>query len=248
MRDYGMLHNTFWSSDTMAGLDSDGKIVAIYLLTSPHTTTSGAFRLPDAYACEDLGWDAKRFRNGLEAVSKTGFVLVDEASRWVWVVNFTKFNRPANPNVRKAAIKQATAIPSGVSFRSEVIESLENGETVSEPLRNLPSPSPSPSPSPRAEDEAENAGVSIPLNDGSDHAVSLADLAEWEQAYPRVDVNAELRKARAWSVANPAQRKTRRGVGKFLNGWLSRASERATPSQSNVVDMASQPGGGRRAL
>lgn len=243
MRDYGKVHTTFWSSGTLKALDADAKLLALYLLTSPHTTMTGAFRLPDAYACEDLGWDTQRFRNGIETLSRAGFVKVDSATRWLWVVNFTRFNKPENPNVRKAALRAAESIPESVSFRSEVVESLSTSERVSEPLRNTPSSSPSSSSS----SEQEKSEFSIPLSDGSDYAVSLAAVAEFEQAYPKLDVAAEIRKARAWCVANPAQRKTPRGVGKFLNGWLSRAADRPVAG-GNVVALASQPGGGRRAL
>ena len=99
----------------------------------------------------------------------------------------------------------------------------------------------------RAPDGAgvEEYEIFIPLNDGSEHRVTLADIAEYEMAYPRIDVAAELRKARAWSIANPAQRKTPRGANKFVNGWLSRANEKGG---GNVVSLASQPGGGRVRL
>ena len=64
-------------------------------------------------------------------------------------------------------------------------------------------------------------------------------------AYPKLDIPAELRKARAWCVANPAQRKTPRGAGKFLNGWLSRAADR-NPKPNGAIEQ--RPGGGRREL
>lgn len=75
----------------------------------------------------------------------------------------------------------------------------------------------------------EETEIAIPLCDGTDFAVPLALVAELEQAYPRADVTGELRKARAWCVANPTQRKTRRGAPKFLTGWIGRASDRAGP-------------------
>lgn len=71
--------------------------------------------------------------------------------------------------------------------------------------------------------EEEQAEITIPLADGTEHPVTASEVAEYRSAYPRIDVLAELRKARAWCFANPAQRKTPRGVGKFVNGWLSRA-------------------------
>ena len=67
MRDYGKVHTSFWASDTLRDLDSDAKLLALYLLTSPHTHMAGVFSLPDAYACHDLGVDnrtvSERFRN-----------------------------------------------------------------------------------------------------------------------------------------------------------------------------------------
>ena len=48
MRDYGKIHTGFWASETMLGLESDARLLAIYLMTSQHTTMLGAFRLPDA--------------------------------------------------------------------------------------------------------------------------------------------------------------------------------------------------------
>ena len=241
MRDYGTIHKGFWANTDLRDAGDDARMLAAYLLTSPHTTSLGAFRLPDAYACEDLGWVSERFRNGLETLSRVGFIKYDAATKWVWIVKFLEFNRPANPNIWKAIVKAAGGVPAAVPFKDEILISAGVSETVSKPLGNTPSPSPSPSPSPETDAE-----VSIPLADGSDHAVGLAEVAEFELAYPRIDVLAELRKARAWCVANPAQRKTRRGVGKFLNGWLSRAAERAPPT--NVVPLESRPGGGRRAL
>ena len=42
--------------------------------------------------------------------------------------------------------------------------------------------------------------------------------------YGEKTVEQELWKAHAWLEADPARRKTQRGMGRYLNGWLSRAS------------------------
>lgn len=242
MRDYGVIHRGFWANESLRGAGDDARMLAAYLLTSPHTTTLGAFRLPDAYACDDLGWVPERLRNGFETLSKIGFVRYCHTTKWVWVVKFLEWNKPANPNIWKAIAKMASGVPDAVAFKDEILVSAGVSETVSKPLGNTPSPSPSPSPS--LEDSF--ADVAIPLNDGTDYAVTLAEVAEFERAYPVVDVLGELRKARAWCVANPAQRKTRRGAGKFVNGWLARAAERAP--KPAPIDRSQLPGGGRRAL
>ncbi len=253
MRDYGAIYSGFWANESLRAAGDEARMLAAYLLTSPHTTTLGAFRLPDAYACEDLGWTAEQFRNGLETLESIGFVKHDKSTRIVWVIKFLTWNKPANPNIWKAIQKSAVAIPDAVPFKDEILISAGLFETVSEPLANTPSPSPSPSPSPLSA-TAELSDIALPLNDGSDYAVTLADIAEFEMAYPGIDVAAELRKARAWCVTNAAQRKTRRGIGKFMSGWLSRAAERPAsasrpaPGGQNVIPLEQRPGGGRRAL
>ena len=48
-------------------------------------------------------------------------------------------------------------------------------------------------------------------------------LAEWRESFPGIDVAVECRKARQWLIDNPGRRKTKNGMPRFLNAWLSRA-------------------------
>lgn len=146
MRDYGKIHTGFWASDTLSGLDDSSRLLAAYLLTSSHTTMLGAFRLPDAYACEDLGWDSERLRNGFGTLSS--FAKYDVKTKWVWVIKFLEWNRPENPNQWKAVAKLAAAIPTSVPFKDEVME------TVRKPFLNIPVPAPAPVPKAGARDDA----------------------------------------------------------------------------------------------
>lgn len=244
MRDYGKIHTGFWASETMLGLESDARLLAIYLMTSQHTTMLGAFRLPDAYACEDLGWDSERFRNGLKTLSEAGFVKYDGVAKVVWIVKFVKWNRPDNPNQQKSIIKLAQALPDSLAFKDEILASIGVSETVAKPLGNSPVPAPVPVSTPEG---MQGEVLAIPLADGSEYAVTDTELAEFRAAYPRVDVVGEIRKARAWAMANPQNRKTRRGTPKFINGWLGRATERA-PAQVVQIQQQVAAGGGRRPL
>lgn len=75
--------------------------------------------------------------------------------------------------------------------------------------------------------------IAIPLSDGSEYSVSGAEIAELSSAYPNKDVVTELRQARAWCLSNPTKQKTRRGVKRFLNGWLARNFPPAYPATSD---------------
>ena len=138
MRDYGKVHTSFWASETLRGIGDDDRLLALYLLTCSHSNMAGAFRLPDGYVTEDLGWSPERFRNGLQTLSDAGFLKYCERSKWVWIVKFLSWNRPENPNQWKAVSKFMAAIPENCSFRNEA------NERVSEPFRNSPVPVPVP--------------------------------------------------------------------------------------------------------
>lgn len=70
--------------------------------------------------------------------------------------------------------------------------------------------------------------AALPLKDGSEYEVSADQVAEWSAAYPKLDIPNELLKMRVWLRAKPQNRKTRRGIGAFIVGWLGRAKS-ATP-------------------
>ena len=67
--------------------------------------------------------------------------------------------------------------------------------------------------------------VSIPLVDSSEYPVTAEMIAEWQQAYPAVDVEQQLREMRAWSLANLPNRKTARGVNAFIVRWLGKEQD-----------------------
>ena len=61
------------------------------------------------------------------------------------------------------------------------------------------------------------------LNDNTVYKVSEQDIKKWEELYPAVMVDLELRGMIGWLDANPKKRKTRNGIKRFINSWLSRA-------------------------
>lgn len=58
--------------------------------------------------------------------------------------------------------------------------------------------------------------------------IPLSWVEEMEKLYPELDVKSEVRKAVAWCINNPKDRKTKRGWQRFLNGWLTTAIDRKT--------------------
>lgn len=71
----------------------------------------------------------------------------------------------------------------------------------------------------------------LPLEDGTEWKPDIEFYNEMVRLHPNVDVKTEFVKMRGWCISNPMKRKTRRGVKKFVTGWLGRAiGETKTPS------------------
>lgn len=148
MRDYGKVHTSFWSSTDIRSLSEDARILSIYLLTCPHSTIAGVFRLPDGYACEDLQWDSGRVKKGFTELFAKGFANRCETTKWVVIFKHFDWNPPENPNQRKAAAKVARQVPDQCCWKPQFIrlwgeflgfsgEEIAKGlETVREPFLN----------------------------------------------------------------------------------------------------------------
>jgi hypothetical protein len=95
-------------------------------------------------------------------------------------------------------------------------------------IQSNPNPNPNPNPiSATPPAVSDDAVIRLPLNDGTEHGVKQADVDKWTGLYPAVDVMGELRKMVGWLDANPKNRKTKSGIGRFIAGWLSREQDRA---------------------
>jgi hypothetical protein len=135
MRDYGRVYSSFWTSEDTRRLTDDGRLLALYLLSGPHSTIAGVCRLPDGYVHEDLGWSIKRVREGFTELLRKGFANRCGTTDWVWICRFLAWNTPENPNQWKAARKIAASVPRNCSWKadfSRVFSLAANGNT--EPL------------------------------------------------------------------------------------------------------------------
>ena len=73
----------------------------------------------------------------------------------------------------------------------------------------------------------------VPLNDGTEWIPTLTEYEEYKRLYASVNVANEFKKIRAWCLSNPAKRKTKNGVKRFVNAWLAREQDK--PKRTDVM-------------
>lgn len=212
MRDYGTVHTSFWTSSTTRSLSDDARILALYLLSGPHTTSIGCFRLPDGYVSEDLGWSPERVSEGFAELFNNSFATRDERSKWVLIHKFLRWNEIENPNQGKAAGKLFDQVPAG-ALKDQLCQSisefspkfpteiLNRYETLGEPLHK-----PSKEPFRNQEQEQEQEQLSLSEIETTSDQVPKpkarkpypAKFEEFWSAYP-VDPNMSKSEAgKAW--------------------------------------------------
>lgn len=89
-------------------------------------------------------------------------------------------------------------------------------------------------------DESLNANppiFEIILNDKSIHPINQFDIDKYTELYPAVDIHQQFRNIIGWCDSNPTKRKTKTGVKRFINAWLTKEQDRGgrygTHRQSN---------------
>ena len=71
----------------------------------------------------------------------------------------------------------------------------------------------------------------LPLNTGEEYPVFQSDIDEFAELYPAVDVLQAMRGMKGWLMTNPAKRKTKRGIQRFINSWLAKEQDKGGNSK-----------------
>ena len=86
-----------------------------------------------------------------------------------------------------------------------------------------------------------NTGLpALILKDGSRFHISQNHFNEFVNAYPGVDIRDQILKMSQWLKTNPTKRKTKNGIMRFINSWISR-SEREMMTAKHSSTKISMP-------
>lgn len=69
--------------------------------------------------------------------------------------------------------------------------------------------------------------IRLPMISGEEFAVTRQYVEELKNLYPAVDIEQAFRNMRGWLDSNPKNRKTPRGIKRFITGWIAREQDRA---------------------
>lgn len=118
MRDYSKVCPKFWTGETgqeIARRGSEALLVALYLMTSPHSNMLGLYYQPVLYMAEETGLSPEGASKGLQQCREAGFCDYDAASKFVWVFEMASYQigseLAANDKRCKGIQKDYNALP-----------------------------------------------------------------------------------------------------------------------------------------
>jgi hypothetical protein len=103
MRDYAKITPQFWIGPTgkaIKQLGIEAQLVALYLITNPHTNMLGIYYLPAIFIAHETGIPFEEVSKALRSLCELGFCSYDEPSEYVWVheMAFYQVGEQLKPN------------------------------------------------------------------------------------------------------------------------------------------------------
>ncbi len=130
---YVRIATRLWTDEKFRRLSEDGRMLYLYILTSPHSNMAGHYVLPKPYVCYDLGWSEKRLGKPFGELLRNGLVKYCETTDVILVLNYLKYNTIQNGNQAKGANRRVRELPHN-SLTDDFLTAVER---FAEPFREL---------------------------------------------------------------------------------------------------------------
>ncbi len=124
---YGAISAAIWQDRKFRKLSDGGKMLFLYLLSSPHGNMIGYFKLPVQYALHDLDLESPQaFYELFSELQEQGMAFYDQEEEVTFIRNFLSRNPFRNINQVKGAFKQLASAPYS-RYMEELIRILPKG-------------------------------------------------------------------------------------------------------------------------
>lgn len=112
-REFSKISPKVWRSKRFLALPSDDpRYLLLFILSSPHQTSAGYFKMPDAYGAADMSWPVDKFRASRAQLVEAGLLAFDAATDEYFLPGWFAFNKPMNASHQKAIVRLVSEIES----------------------------------------------------------------------------------------------------------------------------------------
>lgn len=180
----------------------------------------------------ETGLSEKQIRTAINHLKSTGevaseIIRVNRSGCALYtVINFDKYQENERPTAGESAGEGQ------VKGRSRAGEGriMNNTNNINKAISNsITAQSCKPAPSQNATSSAAPL-FEISVLKGETFSVYREDVDKWQSLYPSVNIEQQIRNMIGWLDSNPQRRKTKNGMPRFINNWLSKEQNRGGQS------------------
>lgn len=188
----------------------------------------GQFVYGRKQASKELGISESKFRNLMIMLEKLGNITRKPTNKFTiaTVVNWEVYQddeQLINQQNHQQGHRQEVLQENQTNATNKNIKNIKNNKNIKKD-----------STQPKALADVPSI-ITIITNTGDEFPIVQKDVDLWKSCYPNVDVLQELRKMKAWSYNNPTRRKTKSGMKRFINNWLSKEQDKGSSNVKPVI-------------
>ncbi len=131
-REFSKVYASLWGSEKLGKLKApktlDPRVLYFYLVSNPHSNSSGCYDLKQGYAMTDLKCSEIDFRKGIEDLCKVGLIEMETGYHTILITNWVKHNEPTNSKHAIGILAQLQAATSPTLKSRRANEFLEYSE------------------------------------------------------------------------------------------------------------------------
>lgn len=250
---YKVIHEQFWTDPKIRNLKMEDKFLFLYLITNPHSHSTGIYYLPKKIITLDTGID-RGIDRGIKELSDRGLISYDKDIKIVFVKNMLKYqnsNQNYNENQKKGIAKHLSKLHNSILIK-EFLDFYKDLNIIYIDRgidRGMDTPSYSDSDSDSDLDKDKEGMQGEKKEEWKDtlwlkeflekqnyiskeYIGHLSDYDWWDKVSIIVNglnigfIEKEFAKMGTWIMDNSHRKPTLRGIRRFVQGWLERAYER----------------------
>lgn len=204
------------------------------LESASEVNDGGRFDFDAGEAAYFLRVDEGDIQNILSALVSLGRISEGSVVRW----SDRQFESDQSKDRQKRYRERIKASRDGGVTSRDVTVTAQETDTETEDTSSLRSDV---RPEPEKSAPASPTAIELPALKGEMVSITEADVAEWSEAFPAVNVRQQLAAMRSWLNANPGNRKTTKGMKRFVVSWLSRDQDRGGGRQQPQAQAPPRP-------
>jgi hypothetical protein len=240
------ISTSFWDDEWIQTLDPSEKLLYLYLMTNPLTNIAGVYKITDRRISFDTGFNLDTITHIFRKFEKAGKVY--RKGEYVALPSWPKHQQwEKRSKIKDGIVAILKTLPPELldymvhigykypidtlsipyTYPSNYIDSDSDidSDIDSDTTRSVCSELPKKNGSIEAEEPPVEVIISLPILGGKEFAITKKHYNTFVEAYPGIsDIMAELKKMKAWLVANPKNMK--KDVLRFANNWLSRENDK----------------------